>query len=328
MEHLYSVSAYPFDTDTYGGISETFRKVRDAGGDGIELLTGYFHPDASFRGFAKGVHLPYATDWYSAWVGDTAYIDIVDDENVKYRSYGRNRDEMVNTLRDAIIYASSAEPAYGVFHASNTRMDEVMGFSHRDSDEDVIRAAAGLLNRTMSLFRDGEPPFTIVLENLWWPGLTLADDSGFRMLDDELEFDDWGICLDTGHLMNHLGHCRIERESIEDVLRIVRSYPRKMKDRIDVIHLHMSLSADYRDECLKNPVEFRVTNDDEMISGAYRHVCMIDQHRPFTDRMCTEIVYLLGPKYVTHEISAPSADERIAGFAKQRSLFLTSTNKY
>jgi len=321
MRHQFAISAYDFDTDEYGGVRKAMQRITKAGADGIELLTGYFEADKEFKGIAGGVHLPYATDWYSAWVGDTSYIDIVSPENIRYRSYGRNREEMTDALKDAIVYASSLSPAYGVFHASNTRMDEVMGFAHRDSDEDVVRAAAGLLNATAKRFPGGEPPFRIVLENLWWPGLTMTDDSGFRMLEKELEFDNWGLCLDTGHLMNRLGNCRDEERSIKDILKIIRKYPRDMKDRIEVMHLHMSLSADRREECMRNPVRFEMTNDDDMISKAYEHVCKVDQHRPFTNALCTDIVRIVGPKYLTHEIAGPTPEERLFGFEKQRSLF-------
>ena len=321
MEHLYSISAYDFDTDEYGGISEALSGIGRSGADGIELLTGYFEPDAAFDGITKGVHLPYATDWYSPWTGDTGYIDRVSPENIRYRSYGRSKEEMIDTVRSAVLYASSLSPAYGVFHASNTRMEEVMSFSHRDSDEDVLMAVTELLNGVARTFPGGEPPFRILLENLWWPGLTLMDDSGYRSLERELEFGNWGICLDTGHLMNRLGHCREEGESIRDVLRIVRSYPRAMKERIGTIHLHMSLSADYRERCMKECTNFEMTDDDEAMDKAYKHVCSIDQHRPFTDRMCTDIVNILGPDHVTHEIYSPDPQGRLSGFAMQRSLF-------
>jgi len=321
MEHLYSISAYPFDIDGYGTIGDAIRRITDVDADGIELLTGYFHPDRRFKGIAKSVHLPYATDWYSVWGGDTGYIDRVKAENIRYRSYGRNREEIAGALSDAVAYASSLSPAYGVIHASNTRMDEVMGFSHRDTDDEVVYAVAELLNAVTEKFRGGEPPFTIVFENLWWPGLSMLDSSGFKILEKELEFTNWGLCLDTGHLMNRLGNCRNERKSMNDVLSIVKKYPEKMKERIDVVHLHMSLSADYTDMCKRYPAKFAGTDDEEMIREAYEHVCRIDQHRPFTDALCTDIVKTVGPRYVTHEISAPTPAERLSGFAEQRSLF-------
>ncbi|MCL2712666.1 MAG: TIM barrel protein [Methanomassiliicoccaceae archaeon] len=321
MEHLFSISAYDFDLNEYGGMHDAIRKIRDSGADGIELLTGYFDPDTAFNGIVKGIHLPYATDWYSPWIGDMRYIDTVEEENIKYRSYGRNKNEMIKTIRKAIDHASVLLPEYGVFHASNTRMDEVMSFSHKDSDDDVLSAVADLLNNVAKTFVNGEPPFKLLLENLWWPGLTMKDDSGYRMLSEKLEFDNWGLCLDTGHLMNYLGHCREEEKSINDVLKIISSYPREMNERIELIHLHMSLSADYTERCVEHPVNFEITNDNDMISKAYEHVVNIDQHRPFTNKLCTKIVSLLKPNYVTHEISGKTANERLKGFTEQLSLF-------
>jgi hypothetical protein len=150
----------------------------------------------------------------------------------------------------------------------------------------------------------------------------MTDDSGFRILCDELKFDDWGLCLDVGHLINRLGNCTDERKSIDRILNIIQKYPRDMRNKIDVVHLHMSLSSEYVKECKKYPTEFKMTNDDHAISMAYDHVCKIDQHRPFTDPSCVKIVNALSPRYVTHEISAPSPDGRLLGFGEQRSLFL------
>jgi sugar phosphate isomerase/epimerase len=321
MKHLFSISAYSFDVDEYGGTHEAIRKIKEAGADGLELFTGYFEPDAAFKGVAAGVHLPYATDWYSAWNGDTEYLNGINDDNIRYRSYGRNREQMADTLHDAIIRASSLNPAYGVLHASNVRMNEIMNFSYNDSDDDVVRGLAELLNSVAKRFPKGEPPFKIVLENLWWPGLAMTDDSGLNILKDVLTFGNWGLCLDTGHLMNRLGNCRDEVPTIKDVLRIAKNYPREMKNKIETIHLHMSLSADYTDECIRNPMQLNSADYNELMTKAYEHACRIDQHRPFTDKMCTDIVRLIEPKYVTHEVFGPTPSERLSGFSKQRSLF-------
>ncbi|MCL2607274.1 MAG: hypothetical protein FWD92_01780 [Methanomassiliicoccaceae archaeon] len=320
MEHLFSMSAYKFDTDEYGGVSSAIEKIKEAGAGGIELLTGYFDPDPMFSDIAKGVHLPYATDWYSAWTGDGGYVP-TDDESIRYRSYGKNKKEIIGTLTDAVCRASSLLPEYGVVHASNVRMNEIMHFCYRDSDASIILALTEMLNSVSAAFPSREPPFKIMLENLWWPGLTMTDDSGFTMLEAGLEFDNWGLCLDVGHLMNRLGNCREETESIEDVLRTVKGYPKEMIERIEVVHLHMSLSADYIDKCVKDPKELKAADSREMMSEAYEHICRVDQHRPFTDASCVKIIDLLKPSYITHEISAPTPSERISGFRKQLSLF-------
>jgi len=319
MEHLFNISAYESDLDEYGGASEIIRKIKDLGADGIELLTGYFDPDPILKGITKGVHLPYATDWYSVWCGDLRPAE--QDGDIRFRSYGRDRDEIVKNLADAVTYASALSPNYGVLHASNTRMDEVMGFSHRDSDREILNAVAEILNGVASSFPENEPPFPILLENLWWPGLTMTDDSGFRIISDLLDFDNWGICLDTGHLMAYLGNCSLEDESISDVLDIVRSYPREMRDRIDVVHLHMSLSADYIRQCKAQPIINEAKDHREMMRKAYEHVCRMDEHRPFTSPAVTGIIESADPRYVTHEIMALTPEDALSGFSSQRSLF-------
>jgi hypothetical protein len=149
----------------------------------------------------------------------------------------------------------------------------------------------------------------------------MRDDTGYELLKNELEFENWGLCLDTGHLMNFLGHCRDEIQSIDDVLDVVRSYPREMKDRTELMHLHMSLSADYIEGYMKRPVSNEMTSDADMISKAYEHVVNIDQHRPFSDKLCTKMVDAVRPGYVTHEISGADSDKRLSGFKKQLSLF-------
>jgi len=319
MEHLFSISAYEFDLNEYGGASEVIQKIKGLGADGIELLTGYFDPDPILKGIVKGVHLPYATDWYSVWCGDAEPDEY--DGDIRFRSYGKDREDIVRNLTDAIDHASLLSPEYGVLHASNARMDEVMGFSHRDSDEDILNAVAEMLNGVASSFPEGEMPFPILLENLMWPGLNMTDDSGFRMLGDLLDFDDWGICLDIGHLMAHSGSCRREDESIDDILRIVRSYPKEMRDRIKVIHLHMSLSADYRKQCIEHPIISGTKDHNEMMKKAYEHVCKLDEHRPFTSSAVTKVIELIGPRYVTHEITAPTPSDVLSWFSSQRSLF-------
>jgi len=319
MEHLFSISAYEDDLDGYGGASGAILAVKDAGADGIELITGYFDPDPIFEGVVKGVHLPYATDWYSVWCGDVKPEECEGD--IRFRSYGKDKGDIIRNLTDAITRALALSPEYGVLHASNARMDEVMGFSYRDSDEDILNAVAEMLNGVASSFPGNEMPFPVLLENLVWPGLTMTDDSGFRILEDLLDFDNWGICLDTGHLMAHLGTCRNEDEGIDEILMIVRSYPEEMKDRINVIHLHMSLSADYREQCIEHPIISGTKDHGEMMKKAYEHVCKLDEHRPFTSPAVTDVVELIGPRYVTHEITAPTPSDVLSGFSSQRSLF-------
>lgn len=316
MKHLFPFSVYHEEEYLPEG-TDALSSIVKAGADGIELLTGYSSVDPSFRNIAKGVHLPYSTDWYSGWTG-TADTEGLTDDEIKFIYYGSNRDEISQNLRSAITHASKIDPAYGVLHAGSVRLDDIFANKRTYSDRDVIDGLADMINAAVSEFPNGEPPFTILFENMWWPGVKLLDDGDMKLLEQKLEFTDWGFCLDTGHMMNALGNCRDE-DAAEQLLCIFSEYSDEMKSRVKTMHLHFSASADYTRSLV--PQDVSSLSVKEKLSKAYGLVCNIDQHRPFSDSMCIDMVEMLRPDFVTHEISSPSWDYRISDFSKQRKFF-------
>ena len=192
-KHLMSHSVYASAEEVAGGHIQ--------GLDGIELLTGYEPVDASFFGSSVSVHLPYAVDWYAAWTGVRKVPDDISDRDIRYLFYGRDRKEIINNLKLAMDNASAIDPAYAVLHACNANFDEILEYEYSDDDERILSAFVEMVNEVVSLFPKGEPPFKILFENLWWPGLNMLDDRGFRLIEKKIEFENWGLCLDTGHLM-------------------------------------------------------------------------------------------------------------------------------
>ncbi|MDR2698227.1 MAG: sugar phosphate isomerase/epimerase, partial [Candidatus Methanoplasma sp.] len=242
MKHLLSYSVIqPLD-----GLPRNGDCLKDIGCDGIELGTLFEKVPPGYKGISPSVHLPFATDWYSGWIG-SADLGEFDETNVKYVMFGRDRDETVSNIRTAIENAAEIGPAYGVFHASSANLDEVMLRQQTDNSRDVLREFCEMMNRVVSAFKGGEPPFKLAFENLWWPGLKLRDPWEYKLLDSRLEFGNWGFCLDTGHLMNTLPDAYDEETCIERLLEIFGRYPDDMKDRIGTVHLHLSTSAEYRD---------------------------------------------------------------------------------
>jgi len=314
MEHLFSHTVYHEEENTPEGtnIGDSLKRIN---ADGLELLTGFFSPSPHYKRMVGGVHLPYSTDWHSVWSG-TFVPD--PNEDVKFIHFGHDRKEMVSNVTDAIGFASELEPKYGVFHAGSVRLSEVLALKRTDKDEDVLRSLTEMMNAVVKNFPKGEPPFTILFENLWWPGLTMKDDKGFRILKNDLEFDNWGLCLDTGHLMNALGSCRDESESVKALIDIFKRYPKEMKDRIKTVHLQLSTSADYTDNYV--PPDDKVP-EAERWKFLYSHVSKIDQHRPFTSPACVELINILRPDQVTHELPSGTWEGRLEIFRGQRSFF-------
>ena len=315
MKHLYSFSVYQPVADLPGSGDG----LKDIGCDGVELFTLFGKIPDQYKKVSPAVHLPYATDWHSAWNGKADPRGLTEEEIPSYM-YGRDREEIVRNVRAAIEYASELEPAYGVLHASNTNLDEAMLRKQTDNSREVLSDFCEMINTVVSGFKKNEPPFKLAFENLWWPGLKLLDQWEYKFIDSHLEFDNWGFCLDTGHLMNTLPDAYSEAICVKRLLEIFSRYPDEMKERIGAIHLHQSTSALYRktfEEEKRPPGETMK----EAMARAYSHVQRVDQHMPFSIDGCRAIVEELSPDFVTHEMLGTDPKEVIRKFRQQRAFF-------
>jgi Xylose isomerase-like TIM barrel. len=318
MKHLINYSMYQ-SLESIPGEGDTISRLRALGCDGLELFTLFKEVPELYHEPSPSVHLPYAIDWYTGWTEKVPQHEY-DEYEFKYLTFGKSRDEMVNNIRDAITFASRLDPAYGVLHAGSANLDETMHRQQTGNSREILKAFAEMVNTVTSGFPRGEPPFKLAFENLWWPGLKLAYKWEYELLEDKLEFDNWGFCLDTGHLMNTLPDAYEESHCIDRLLEIFSDFPQEMKDRIGTMHLHQSTSAEYRNtfEEMDRPAGESMS---ESVARVYPHVLKIDQHRPFTDPRCVLLVEALSPDFVTHEMIGADCRDVIANFVQQRSHF-------
>lgn len=311
MKHLFSYSVYQKLEDLSTDLSGTFKDIRC---DGLELLTSHQPVDPSYRQYTKTVHLPYTTDWLSAWNGEPYEMD---DYYAKYYMYGKSRADIVSTIRDMISYASEMNPEHGVIHASNVSLKELRKRSYSGNCQEVLGTFAEMMNEAISGMKGNEPPFKLVFENLWWPGLRMLDSSDYRLLEKKLEFENWGICLDTGHLMNTLPDICTESDGIEALLKIFDGYSRDVIDSICAMHFHYSASGEYRKTF--EEVEYDGGPITEFIKGCYHHITTLDQHLPFTDPRCKELVDYIRPDNLIHELPGHGHDP-LLDYTQQRNL--------
>ncbi|MCQ2084987.1 MAG: TIM barrel protein [archaeon] len=318
MKHLTSWSVFEKFEDIPGE-GDAVQKLAAMGIEGLELFTLFEPVDVSYYKVpaVTSVHLPYALDWHSAWEGRNYGGDVGD---IRYFYLGHTREEMVDNLKLSIDYASVLNPAYGVLHASNTDMRQVLERKHRDDGMKVLSDFIEMVNRAVSQYPDGEPPFKIAFENLWWEGLLLRSPAEWRLMEDKLEFDNWGFTLDTGHLMNSCEGAYDEDSAIDEVLKVVDGYPQDMKDRIGTMHLQLSTTAEYRHTFI--PESYDPEGDfDAYMQKAYKHAGNIDQHRPYSSKRVNEIVDAVKPDYLTHELFGSLSGKRYEDIIQQRKLF-------
>ena len=311
MQHTINHSVY----------SQSGSKPSLLPGDGLELLTGYSKVDASQWPEAFSVHLPFVVDWYSVYTGRLQIPESMDDTSVSFFSYGRDKEGIIANVRRCIECAAPLEPAYGIIHAGSANVKELFKETYSDKDVDVLKAFAEIVNEAVSSFPGGEPPFKLMFENQWWPGLRMLDGSDYKVLCDSIEFENWGLCLDTGHLLVTTQDSRDELQSIDLLTGIFEKYPKDMIDDIGVIHLHRNESAGYIKR-YQAPEGIYDRSIDDILDEGYGFVSGMDQHRPFTKKDVLRITDLLRPDYVTHEMGASSPSERESDYRMQRSLFM------
>lgn len=314
MKHLLNFSVYE-NTDVLS--DDKTGSFEDIGCDGVELLTGYGEIPESHVELASAVHLPYAADWYSSW--NEEEVPECDYDTARFLMYGTSREDIVNNLTQAISVASSLNPPYGVLHAGSVRLSDIMKRQDNSDDKRILNSFCEMVNTVVSEFSGNRPPFRLAFENLWWPGLRMTEGWEISYFEKKMEFDEWGICLDTGHLLNCIPEIYCEEDAVNSLRTVFEGYTDDIIKKICTVHLHMSTSSEYRNSFRDRSMDDGLT-DDFMIK-VNEHIGNIDQHRPFNTPGCRELVEILNPDYVTHELNSSFSEDSLEDFRLQRAHF-------
>ncbi|MDM8159744.1 TIM barrel protein [Labilibaculum sp. K2S] len=282
--------------------------ITDKNIDGVELLIGYDSPSEEIpKGIVKSVHLPFWITWLDVWrKGEDAakyYFPNMSAEHLQFCCGGKNAAEMIASQKRLWEYAAHFQPAHAVIHAAHVELEHAFTRDFTYKSTEVLASFSEMLNRTAKEFGNGEPPVTLAIENLWWPGLDFlfpaeADDFASR-----LDFSNWNLLLDTGHLMNTNIALRCEDEAIDFVLDRISRLSKDIQAKIKSLHLNLSLSGEYQTKQVMTglPIGWSDLNHTEKYTTARNHVLQIDQHLPFQSNRVKEIIQELTPENVIHE---------------------------
>jgi len=341
---LINLAVYPWDRARFGGTWEDVAAFcRRHGCAGIEMYTGYEPAPADIPpGLVRGVHLPFHSAWpemMAAAREEERAARTTDPDN---SNNSNNSNDPTNTsvpgaldpsffphtthasflaaLRCQLERAAAIGAGYAVYHVGYYHTAEMLTRTYAMDDRAVLERAAAFLNELARAFPGGEPPVPLMLENLWYPGLTYTDPDAILAFMDGLAFDGYGFVLDTGHLMNRIAASDDEDDCIDAVCETIHALPAAILDRIDVVHLHWSGSHSLRQERLRRgvPNGFATMARHDQETFAFQHAVLTDQHRPFTSPRVTEIIEALAPTWVVHEFIAGTAEEQAEALAVQR----------
>lgn len=299
----------------YNGADGLRRELAELGCQGLEgIWAGEENPFPA--DMVPGYHLTFYPDWLDFYREDRTSLLRKFGSMEAVRSFygGWGAEHLLAVYREDLARAKALGVRYVVFHVSDVSIEEGYTYCWQHSHKEVIDASAEIVDR---LLADETGQFDFLMENQWWPGLTMTDPDLTERLLSAVCYPGKGLLLDTGHLMNTNLELTTQQEGL--------AYIHRMLDRhgalcryIRGVHLHQSLSGDYvrvHTGCLPDnmPADYLAR-----FGVSYWHITEIDQHRPWTIPEVAELVERISPDYLTHELAARSPVERRKGVLRQR----------
>lgn len=301
----------------YGGAEGLRKELAALGCQGVEAIwAGEPVPEEFPRSLAVGWHLTFFTDWLDLYREDRAMLEEKYGTLEEARRFygGLGADYVLEVYRADLERARAMGAKYLVFHVSDVSIEEGYTYRWRHSPEEVIDTAAEVVNALFKGMGDGPD---LLLENLWWPGLTMTDPALTGRLLDRVDYPKKGLMLDTGHLMNANRDLTTQKEGVDYIHRMLDAHGSLCR-YIRGLHFHQSLSGAYvRDHT--GAVPSGLPRDSvEQYGVNYRHIQKIDRHQPWTVPEAASIVERLQPDYLTHELAADSPAARREATLRQR----------
>lgn len=291
---------------------ELERSCRAHGCDGLEVVWGGEDLPADIPpALHVGYHLTFWPDWLDFWRGDSAaLVRKFGSEAACAAFYGGppGRDTLLSAYRADLARAAAWGAKYVVFHVSDVSIEEGYTYRWEHSHEEVADTAAECVN----LLLDGRDwPFALLVENQWWPGFTFTDPSLTRRLMDGIHYENKGIMLDTGHLMNADPGIGSQAEGAAFIHRMLDEHGALCR-YIRGMHLHQSVSGAYvKAHTGALPPDL----PEEYLARfgvSYGHILQIDRHQPWSCPEIASVVRRISPEFLVHELSAESRAEREA----------------
>ncbi|MEG2680035.1 MAG: TIM barrel protein, partial [Oscillospiraceae bacterium] len=149
-----------------------------------------------------GYHLTFWPDWLDFWNSDEAALLSKFGSQAAWTYFfggPAGRDTLLDAYRADLERAVAWGAEYVVFHVSDVSLEDGYTYRWLHTSEAVIDAAAEAIN----LLLDGRAwPFIFLVENQWWPGFTFTNPVQTSRLLSAIHYENMGVMLDAGHLLN------------------------------------------------------------------------------------------------------------------------------
>ena len=297
MKTLFNITTSEDDIQRFDSAKDFEAMLKSF--DGVELM--YFGEDEKKiigKDKVVGLHMYFFPFWLDLWQGNEERLLKEFDNRETYESYygGNSREAILERYRKDLEIAHLYDVEYVVFHVSEASIEESFTWNYHYSDEEVVDAASELLNE---LFAEEDGKISLLLENLWQPGLKFTNPAVTKRLYDQIIYPNKGFMLDTGHLLHTNTKLKTQEEGITYISQMLDEHGELVK-YIRGMHLNQSLTGEYCEEVKKNTPPMADTYW-ERYTQMFYHAYAVDKHEPFTAEGVKELVERIAPEYLTFE---------------------------
>lgn len=290
------------DFSTNDELEKSWEKYsKKYGIDYFELIKYSDIDNSSLKKKIKGYHLRFFPTWLDLYFysKEELLLRLGEEKNIRSLCGGITKDEMLEYYKKELERAKELEVEYVVLHACNIDIFESMTYNFRFSDMEILEKVVEFVNE---IFDNEKYNFTLLLENLWWPGLKLTSYLEADYLIKNIKYKNTGFMLDTGHMLNTNLELKNSDEGVDYILGNLENL-KEYKNYIYGVHLNLSLSGEYVKRSIELNKERRL-NLKEVLNEIYFHVEKIDYHFPFDNMRIKEVLKELPLKYLVYEFIA------------------------
>lgn len=322
MKHILSIPSYHEALLEYESCKDLENSYKQIGCDGLEMI----RCDEDVRGIiteemVTGLHMIFYPEWLDFWLQDEKALLHEFGEPAVWESFyqGKTFDAVMKQFEADLQFAVKMKAEYVVFHVSDVTINGVFTHQHKHSDEEVIDAAATIINKLL----DGKNyAFDFLMENLWWPGLTMTNPEKTKRLLDKVNYPNKGIMLDVGHLLCANMELENQEEACQYLHDILDAHDRihpSLCKSIKGIHLHQSISGQYAKKMLASPPMLR-HGYYERFAQVYELLGSIDTHMPWETIEIRKVIERINPQFLVHELLAKNREHREMLLKRQMSV--------
>ena len=310
----FNITTSSADTDRFQTREDVLGLMQ--GFDGVELMwfgdSNLITPD-----MVSGIHLSCHTTWYDFWTGnEQELLREYGDLNTVEQVFGSlDPHALVDQYKRNMEVAHRYGAAYVVFHVAEATVAETLTFRYRHTSEQIVDAACDLLNE---VFADEDGSVALMLENLWYPGLTLTEPDMTRRLFEGVRYANKGIMFDTGHLLHTDFSLRTQEEGLAYINRRLDEHERAgLLPLFRGMHLHQSMTGEFCQSLMDNPIQLADTYEKRW-GQVFTNVFKIDLHQPFTCPGVAEMLSRLPLEFLTWEFITNDLEQHREFLAAQR----------